>query len=257
MFYDDLEKKPTAGWSWQKHPTSAWYEWTSAKFWYEKWSKKKVKVFDWEFTAWNRDEGKEFSYKLDEMPKEFIVISESWKLGGYTQQQRKPIWGPEVYDLNTEPLIAMVGKTPMFKWIWKTFKDRKKDLWVDLFRNLHCYDVNDPSKFFTLSIKWTASWEWSDTFKDDTFGFLNKVISFGEEKEFHNGDTDYTVPTYKIGRLMTDEERAKRNEFMKMLRDYHESVTGNTIENSTEEEIPDVSTVWTEVVVPPTDELPF
>lgn len=257
MFFDELEKKSTAGWSWQKHPTSAWYEWTSGKFWYEKWSKKKVKVFDWEFTAWDREKWEEFSHNLSEMPKEFIVISESWKLWGYVQSKKKPVWWPEVYDLTTEPLVAMIGKEPYFKWIWSTFKDRRKDLWVELFRNLHCFDVNDPSKFFTFSIKWKASFEWSDTFKDDAYGYLSKVISFGDEKEFHNGDTDYTVPTYKIGRPMTDEERAKRNEFMQMLREYHESVTGKSMENGTEEKIPDVSTVWVEVEVPPVDELPF
>lgn len=258
MFYDEIEKKSPAT-SWQKHPTTGWYDWTSAKFGYVKnWkTTSKEKIEDWYFKVYDKThvntdgtKGMEKHFTLKEMPKEFIVISESWNVKGFLKSKGW-IWGPEIYDFN-EPLTVLHDKEVLYKGLWSDIKPDVEWVWLKIWRNLHCFDPKNPDEIYTICLKGKASWQWGETFEWwNEFAFLNKKISFGEEKELHNGDTDYTVPTFVIGDNMSEAEREKRNEHMNTLRKYHESYTQSSPDGSAGEVITPTKEV------PPVDELPF
>lgn len=249
MFFDEIEKKGSAG-SWMKHPTSGWYDWKSASFWLvknEKWKATKEKIEDGYFKVWDKEAQVEKKFPLKEMPKEFVVIAESWNVKGYLQTKGW-VWWPEIYDFN-EPLTILHDKEVLYKGLWKDIKPDVTAVWLKLFRNLHCFDVNNPDEIFTICLKGQASAEWWLTFQEENaFAFLGKRISFWPEKEMNTGQTDYSVPTFKIWKDMTEEDRAKRNEHMATLRAYHEAAAD--WETETEEETPAV-TKYND------DELPF
>lgn len=246
MFFDDIEKKGSTN-GWQKHPSTGWYDWKSAKFWLvknEKWKAVKEKIEDGCFRVWDRDAQVEKTFSIKEMPKEFVVISESWNVKGYLQTKGW-VWGPEIYDFN-EPLTVLAGKEVLYKGLWKDIKPDVTGVGLKLHRNLHCFDVKNPDEIFTICLKGTASAEWWNTFQDENaFAFLGKRISLGEEKEMNTGQTDYTVPTFIIGDDMSDADREKRNEHMATLREYHEASLQQPVWEEPKE------------TVPPVDELPF
>lgn len=240
MFFDEIEKKGSAT-SWAKHPSAGWYDWKSAKFWLvknEKWKASKEKIEDGCFRVWDREAQTEKTFSLKEMPKEFVVISESWNVKGYLQTKGW-VWWPEIYDFN-EPLTVLAWNEVLYKGLWKDIKPDVNAVGLKLHRNLHCFDVENPNEIFTICLKGSASWEWWNTFQDDNaFAFLGKRISFGDEKELSTGSTDYSVPTFKIGKEMTDADREKRNEHMKTLKEFHEAASKQATTESSEISVAD------------------
>jgi len=230
MFFDDIEKKGSAT-SWMKHPTSGWYDWKSAKFGLvkdAKWKASKEKIEDGCFKVWDRDAWVEKTFDIKDMPKEFVVISESWNVKGYLQTKGW-VWGPEIYDFS-EPITVLSWNEVLYKGLWKDIKPEVTWVGLKLFRNLHCFDVKNPEEIFTICLKGSASWEWGETFQDDkAFAFLSKKISFGDEKELSTGSTDYSVPTFKIGDDMSAEDREWRNKHMQELREYHEASSKQSV----------------------------
>lgn len=269
MYFDEAKQTQSTS-SWRKHPSSRWYEWKGGQFGFEKWSKKKVRVNDWAWKYWDPNissptpedpdhKWAEVFVPLNEMPKEFVVVAEMWALWGWDNAGKKPLHGPEIEDRNGELIALRKDGSVYWKGKWseiydkKNGVDRRKETGIDLYRNLHVFDPENPDTFFTIKLKEPSqSMEWFVTFSQGGAknSYFFKRISFGEEKDNSNWATQWSIPTYVVGSDLTEEDKANRKAFADIIRDYHAEVDQKPEREGTPEvEVPYES--------PDPDQLPF
>lgn len=243
MYFDELENKKSG--SWLKHPSHRWMEWKSASY------QNKKKVSEWWFRYYDKTiknpDGTEWAnvvIPLSEMPKEFVVVAEKFAIWGWDDSKGTNIWWPEVDDQFNDTFTAISGWNVYWKW-------KRDALPNDLFiwRNLHVFDPEKPDELFTIKLKNTQSMEWYGTFSKEEAknAYFWKRVAFGEEKEWHKWSNMWTIPTFKPGGELTDEDKANRKKFSDILREYHAQVDQSSDGEENEAEYKS----------PTPDELPF
>lgn len=246
MFAEDLEKRGPSNWwtnSWAKHPTTGYYDWVSWEFGKEKWKEWKVRIEDGYFKRWDREAWEERKFYIKDMPKEFVVIAESWNVKWFLKNKGS-IWSREIYDFS-EPLTIYAKKDGKSEQVWHWLWNEDEANWwikksvtasnLKIWRNLHCFDPKSPDEIFTICVKGAASGEWGETFKD--LSWLRKKVIISGEKDLSSGGTDYSIPTFKTWADITDSEREQRNKLWKILTDYHNEEAQTTREEVLEEAI--------------------
>ena len=240
MYYDEKENKKRG--NWPKHPTTHWREWKSWKF------ENKKKTVEWWFSYYDKEQKADVYVPLSQFPQEFVVVSEKYSIWWWDNNKDKGVRWPEVDNYFDEYIAISDGS---ICWRWKQ-DEVPEGMWI--WRNLHVFDPKNPDEMFTIKLKGTQSTEWYGTFskKETRDAPGSNRISFGPEKEMKHWSKQWTIPTYKIGEPLSDEDRANRRKFADALREYHAQADQETEELSIADTIIEKNvTEYTE------DNLPF
>lgn len=234
MYLDEIENKKSS--NWPSHPTSHWREWNSWKF------ENKKKTIEWWFSYYDKTivnpDGSHWAdvfVPLSQFPKEFVVVAEKFSVWWWDNNKNKGVWWPEIDDYFGDYTAISDGSVC---WKWKN-NEVPEGMWI--WRNLHVFDPANPNELFTIKLKNTQSAEWYGTFsKDENKGaYIWKRILFGDEKEMKHWSKQWTIPTYKAGEPLTDEDKANRRKFADILREYHALADKASEEAQAEDSIAD------------------
>ena len=192
-----------------RHPSSSWANWKN-----------------WAFYAWNRDTQLEEEVTL---PKEFIVIAESYSIKGYLQDKGW-VWSNEIYSFASEPFTVRSNSWEiLYEWLWKDIKDKVKALWLKITTNVHYVDVKDTDVLKTFCIKWAASQEWMNSFSNESRNAeANNTVTLKEIKDGKTWSVKYTFPSFAIVKPLTTEQRAVQQEWGQRLVKYTEEANNSS-----------------------------
>lgn len=206
-----------------RHPSSSWANWKN-----------------WAFFAWNRDKQEEEELTL---PKEFVVIAESYSIKGFLQDKGW-VWSNEIYSFAKDPFTVRSNSWEvLYEWLWKEIKDKVKALWLKITTNVHYVDVNEPDVLRTFCIKWAASQEWMNSFSNENRNAeANNTVTLKEVKEGKTWSVKYTYPSFVVVKPLTPEQKQLQQDWWQKLMDYKDVVM-----DIEEEEAPTASV----------DDLPF
>ena len=207
-----------------RHPSSSWANWKN-----------------WAFFAWNRDKQEEEELTL---PKEFVVIAESYSIKGFLQDKGW-VWSNEIYSFAKDPFTVRSNSWEvLYEWLWKEIKDKVKALWLKITTNVHYVDVNEPDVLRTFCIKWAASQEWMNSFSNENRNAeANNTVTLKEVKEGKTWSVKYTYPSFVAVKPLTPEQKQLQQDWWQKLMDYKDVI----MDIEQEEEAPVASV----------DDLPF
>lgn len=208
-----------------RHPSSSWANWKN-----------------WAFFAWNRDTQVEEEVTL---PKEFIVIAESYSIKGFLQDKGW-VRSNEIYSFAKDPFTVRSNSWEvLYEWLWKEIKDKVKALWLKITTNVHYVDPKETDVLRTFCIKWAASQEWMNSFSNENRNAeANNTVTLKEVKEGKTWSVKYTYPSFVAVKPLTPEQKQLQQDWWQKLMDYKDVIMD--IEQDTEE-IPAASV----------DDLPF
>lgn len=197
-----------------RHPSSSWANWKN-----------------WAFIAWNRDKQEEEELTL---PKEFIVIAESYSVKGYLWDKGW-VWSNEIYSFANEPFTIRSNNWEiLYEWLWKEIKDKVKAVGLKVTTNVHYVDPTEPDILRTFCIKWAASQEWMNSFSNENKNAeANNLVTLKDVKEGKTWSVKYTYPSFATVSPLTPEQRSLQMDWAAKLIAYKNEL--NEAEENAEE----------------------
>ena len=198
-----------------RHPSSSWANWKN-----------------WKFFAWNRETQAEEEVTL---PKEFVVIAESFSIKGYLQDKGW-VRSNEIYSFANDPFVVRSNSWEvLYEWLWKDIKDKVKALGLKITTNIHYIDPKKTDELKTFCIKWAASQEWMNSFSNENKNAeANNTVSLKEVKEWKTWSVKYTYPSFVATNPLTPEQKTLQQDWWNKLIAYKNEVMNS--EEKTEEE---------------------
>ena len=194
-----------------RHPSSSWANWKNGAFF-----------------AWDRDAQDEKEITL---PKEFVVVAESFSIKGYLQD-KGGVWSNEIYSFAKDPFTVRSNNGEiLYQWLWKDIKDKVKALGLKITTNIHYIDPKKPEELRTFCVKGAASQEWMNSFSNENRNAeANNTVTLKEVKEGKTWSVKYTYPSFTTVKPLTPEQRTLQQEWGTKLINYT-----NEVNNSGEE----------------------
>jgi len=188
------------------HPSSSWANWKNGKF-----------------IAWDRDAWEEKEVTL---PKEFVVIAESWSIKGYLQDKGW-VWSNEIYSFANDILTVRDNNGGIVKeGLWKDIKDYIKGLWLKLTKNVHYIDPADATTLRTFCIKWAWLKSWMEVFTDENRNApAFKRIALDKVAKWKTWAVTYEYPVFKVASDLTADDRKAQQALWVELVNYKEATT--------------------------------
>lgn len=188
-----------------RHPSSSWANWKN-----------------WAFSAWNRETQVEEEVTL---PKEFIVIAESYSIKGFLQDKGW-VRSNEIYSFAKDPFTVRSNSWEvLYEWLWKEIKDKVKALWLKITTNVHYIDPKETDVLRTFCIKWAASQEWMNSFSNENRNAeANNTVTLKEVKEGKTWSVKYTYPSFVVVKPLTPEQKQLQQDWWQKLMDYKDVV---------------------------------
>lgn len=210
-----------------RHPSASWANWKNDTF-----------------KAWDRDEQVEKEVTL---PKEFIVVAESWSIKGYLADKGW-VRSNEIYSFANDILTVRTNDWKvLFEWLWKDIKEKTKSLGLKLFKNVHYANPEEPEVIKTFAIKWAGLSSWLNEFKDDKkFVPANNRITLKEVANWKTGSVKYTYPVFEWATPLTAEDKAIQTALGAKLIAYKDATT--TTKEEFEERKVAESAAWDDVL---------
>lgn len=189
-----------------RHPSSSWANWKNGKFF-----------------AWDREAQEEKEITL---PKEFVVIAESYSIKGYLWDKGW-VWSNEIYSFANDPFTVRSNSGEiLYEWLWKDIKDKVKAVWLKVTTNVHYIDPKETDVLRTFCIKGAASQEWMNSFSNENRNAeANNTVTLKEVKEGKTWSVKYTYPSFATVKPLTQEQRNLQQEWGAKLLTYKNEVS--------------------------------
>lgn len=187
-----------------KHPSSQWANWKS-----------------WAFSAWDRDEQVEKEITL---PKEFVVVADSWSIKGWLESKGW-VWSNEIYSFANDILTVRSNNWEvLYEGKYKDIKDDLAKVGLKLIRNIHYVDPADYETLKTFCIKGAASKARFETFSNENRNLPGfKRIKLAEVKEWKTWAVKYKYPIFEGGADLTAEDRVAQQKWQAALITYKDA----------------------------------
>lgn len=184
-----------------QHPSTAWANWKG-----------------WEFVYYDRVEWVE---KTFELPKEFVVVADSWSIKGYLWDKGW-VWSPEVYSFANDPFTVRDNNGQiLYQGLWKDIKNDVKAVGLKLTKNLHIFDPKNPEEIKTVCIKWAGLKSWMEVFADENRNApAFKRIKLDKVAEGKTWAVKYTYPVFAPATDLTAEDRVNQQKLWAELVNY-------------------------------------
>lgn len=184
-----------------QHPSTAWANWKA-----------------WEFVYYDRVEWVE---KTFELPKEIVVIADSWSVKGYLADKWW-CWSNEIYSFANDVLTVRSNNwEELYKWLRKEIKDKVKSVGLKLTKNIHFFDPKNPEEIKTICIKGAALKSFLEVFADENRNApAYKRIKLDKVAEGKTWAVKYTYPVFAPATDLTAEDRVNQQKLWAELVNY-------------------------------------
>lgn len=189
-----------------RHPSLSWANWKNDSF-----------------KAWDRDEQVEKEITL---PKEFVVIADSWSIKGYLADKGW-VWSNEIYSFSDDVFFVRDNTwTILFEWLWNDIKEKVKAVGLKLTKNIHYIDPKEPNDIRTFCIKWAWLKAWMDSFSNENRNIpWYKRLKLKEVANWKTWAVKYTYPVFEWASDLTADDRMAQQTLWDVLMNYKEATT--------------------------------
>ena len=186
------------------------------------------------FSYYDKEKGANVSVKL---PFKFLTLKELHTVKGWNDNSESAIYSNEVKFIGTEPLTVKSFKGgELAKGLYKDIRSRVKDVGGHYVKSI--YIMSESGEIYNLQLKGSAVQMWGDFTKKTRSRLSDEWVSVTGADERKKGSIEYSVPIFKYGQSLCEDDCKNADEVYAVLDMYIQTyLAGKAIDADTPPEI--------------------